>query len=126
MSRETLKATAEKLAAHCRAGTTRQGLEELYAPDAVSVEAVAMPGGSPESRGLAAIRGKHDWWDSAMDLHSATTEGPFLHGDDRFALIFDMDATERASGRREQMREVAIYTVDPAGRIVREEFFYNT
>ena len=125
MSREMLQTTAEKLAAHCRAGTTREGLAELYAPDAVSVEAIAMPGGSAEALGLEAIRGKHDWWDSAMELHSATTEGPFLHGDDRFALIFDIDATDRASGRRERMREVAIYAVDPAGRIVREEFYYN-
>ena len=126
MSRETMKTTAEKLVAHCRAGTTRQGLKELYAPDAVSVEAVAMPGsGSAETRGLQGIEGKHDWWDSTMEVHSASTDGPYPHGDDRFAVIFEFDITDRASGQRNQMKEVAVYTVNPAGKIVREEFFYG-
>ena len=71
-----MKATAEKLVAHCRAGTERQGLKELYAPDAVSVEATAMPGsGSAETLGVPGIKGKHDWWDSTMEVHSASAEG---------------------------------------------------
>jgi hypothetical protein len=126
MSREILNATAERLVAHCRAGTTRQGLQELYDPDAVSVEAMAMPGsGSAETRGVAGIEGKHDWWDSAMEMHSASVDGPYPHGDDRFAVIFEFDSTDRASGQRNKMKEVAVYTVNPAGKIVREEFFYG-
>jgi ketosteroid isomerase-like protein len=57
-----------------------------------------------------------------MEVHSAEVEGPFLHGDDRFAVIFDIDATDKASGQRMPMREVAVYHVAD-GRIVREEFF---
>jgi hypothetical protein len=126
MTTETLRATAEALVAHCRNGTTGAGLTELYDPGAVSVEAMAMPGAdSAETRGLEGIRGKHAWWDEAMEMHSGKVEGPFLHGDDRFAVIFEFDATERATGKRNQMREVAIYTVNPAGRIVREEFYYG-
>jgi hypothetical protein len=88
---------------------------------------MAMPGAeSAETRGIEGIRGKHVWWEQAMEMHSGKVEGPFLHGDDRFAVIFEFDATERATGRRNQMREVAIYTVNPAGKIVREEFFYDT
>ncbi len=125
MSVETLKATAEKLVAHCRAGTTKQGLDELYDPGAVSVEAMAMPGaGSAETVGVDGIRGKHDWWENTMEVHSASAEGPFPHGDDRFAVIFAFDATDKTSGKRNQMREVAIYTVNDAGKIIREEFFY--
>jgi len=119
-----LKEIADALAAHCRNHTEAEGLASLYAPDAVSVEAVAMPGAdSRECRGLDAIRAKHRWWAEAMEVHEGTVEGPFLHGDDRFALIFGADATERATGRRHRMREVGIYTVAD-GRIVREEFFY--
>jgi hypothetical protein len=126
MTIEALKATAEKLVAHCRAHTEMQGLDELYDPAAVSVEAMPMPGSdSAETRGVQAIKGKHEWWNSAMEVHSATTDGPYLHGDDRFAVIFEFDATERQSGKRHQMREVAVYTVNPAGRIVREEFYYT-
>jgi hypothetical protein len=127
MTTETLRATAEAMVAHCRNGTTQTGLTELYDPGAVSVEAMAMPGAeSAETRGIEGIRGKHVWWEQAMEMHSGKVEGPFLHGDDRFAVIFEFDATERATGRRNQMREVAIYTVNPAGKIVREEFFYDT
>ncbi len=127
MSRDAMIATAGKLVAHCRAGTERQGLAELYDPDAVSVEAAAMPGsGSAETHGLKGIEGKHDWWDSAMEVHSASTDGPYPHGDDRFAVIFEFDSTDRASGQRNKMKEVAVYTVNPAGKIIREEFFYNT
>ena len=123
MSADDVKATAEALVAHCRAGTTRQGLRELYDPEAVSVEAFAMGDGGRETRGVKAIEGKHDWWEGAMEVHSATTEGPFINGD-RFSVIFGFDATDRNSGKRTQMREVGLYTVGDAGKIVREEFFY--
>jgi ketosteroid isomerase-like protein len=126
MTAQTLKTTAEKLVAHCRANTTEEGLDELYDPGAVSVEAAPGPGqDSRETVGVEGIRGKHQWWDKAMEVHSASAEGPFLHGDDRFAVIFEFDASERESGKRVQMREVAIYTVNAAGKITREEFYYN-
>lgn len=119
-----LKEIAEALVAHCRNRTEAEGLATLYAPDAVSVEPVAMDGGPREFAGLDAIRGKHEWWENAMEVHEATVEGPFLHGDDRFAVIFGIDATDRQSGRRHAMREVGVYTV-AGGRIVREEFYYT-
>ena len=76
-----------------------------------------------ETQGLAGIRGKHDWWYGAHEVHAVSAEGPFLFGEDRFSLIFDMDVTNRESGERSQMREVGVYTVQD-GKIVREEFFY--
>lgn len=126
MSRDSLKSTAEKLVAHCRANTTKEGLDELYDPGAVSVESIAMPGaGGRETLGVEGIKGKHDWWEKTMEVHSSSAEGPFLHGEDRFAVIFAFDATDRTNGSRVEMREVAIYTVNPAGKIVREEFYYD-
>ena len=59
-----------------------------------------------------------------MEVHESSTEGPFLHGSDRFAVVFAMDATERESGQRMQMTEVGVYTVS-GGKITREEFFYT-
>lgn len=122
---DAVKSTAEKLVAHCRAGTTRQGLQELYDPDAVSVEAVSMGGEDRETRGVKGIEGKHDWWESAMEVHSAISDGPYINGD-RFAVIFEFDATEKASNKRTQMKEVGLYTVNESGKIVREEFFYGS
>lgn len=123
MSQPVLLDIANQLVAHCRAGTEREALASLYHTDAVSIEAADM-GNGRETKGIDGIHGKHDWWDSAFDVHDAVTEGPFWHGDDRFAVIFKIDATERESGERSQMREVGIYTVEN-GKIVKEEFFYG-
>ncbi len=114
---------ANRLLGHVRANTTKQGLDELYAPDAVSVEAMDQ-GQGRETKGLDGIKGKHDWWDNAMEVHDAQVEGPFPHGEDRFAMIYRMDTTEKESGKRHKMDEVGIYHVAD-GKIVREEFFYG-
>ncbi len=120
----TLNEIAAALVAGCREGRERANLDRLYAADAVSVEAADM-GGGQATHGLGAIHGKHDWWEGAHEVHGVSVEGPFPHAPDRFAVIFDMDATVKASGQRFRMREVAVYTVKD-GRIVREEFFYAT
>jgi len=120
----TLSEIANELVAGCREGRARQNLDVLYSPDAVSVEAMDM-GQGRETAGLAGIHGKHDWWESTQEVHSASVEGPFLHGDSSFAVIFEMDTTDKTSGRRNQMREVAIYHVKD-GKILREEFFYGS
>ena len=119
----TLKEIAEKLVAHCRAGTEAEGLDNLYADHAVSIEAAVMPGtDGRETSGLDGIRAKHAWWDAATEVHEFSAEGPFLHGDDRFAVIFEADFTMLEPGQRMQMREVAIYSVED-GKIVREQFY---
>lgn len=106
-------------------GDTKAGIDALYSPDAVSVEASAPEGGNRTTVGAGGIRAKHDWWDENFTVHSASHAGPFPHGDDRFAVIFRMDAEEKATGRRNQMEEVAVYTI-AGDKIVREEFFYAT
>ena len=109
----------------CNQGRDTDCLNELYAPDAVSAEAAPMPGtDSAEAVGLDAIRGKHEWWYGAHEVHSSKAEGPFVHGDNQFSVIFDMDVTQRESGNRMQMREVATYFVNEQGQINREEFSY--
>lgn len=121
----TLSEIANQLVAHCRNQTELEGLDTLYHPDAVSVEASAMPGSSDrESKGLEAIKGKHAWWGANHEVHSSKVEGPFLHGEDRFGVIFEFDVTNKPSGQRIQMKELGIYTVQ-GGKITREEFFYT-
>jgi len=91
----------------------------------VSVEAMAMAGApSAETHRLDGLRGKHAGWAGAFEVHSATVDGPFTHGDDRFAVIFAFEATRRATGDRSAIKEVRVYTVRD-GRIVREQFFYG-
>ena len=126
MSREQTKAIAEKLVAYCAADQTENCLNELYHQDAVSIESTAMPGAeSAATNGLDGIRAKHEWWYNSFEVHSADAQGPFLHGEDRFGVIFSFDATNKESGTREAMTELGIYTVEN-GKIIKEEFFYNT
>jgi hypothetical protein len=114
---------AEKLAAFCREGKPEEALRTLYAEDAVSVEAGAPQGMDREAKGLAAIRGKGEWWVANHEIHSAKVLGPWPH-DDRFIVGFEYDITNKPSGQRFQMNEVGLYTIK-AGKIVREEFFYH-
>lgn len=118
-----VKEIGEALVAGCNAGQAKANLRVLYAEDAESVEAMDMGGGTTV-KGLAAIEGKHDWWENTHTVHSASAAGPFAHGDDRFAVIFDADVTNKETGQHFQMKEVAVYHV-AHGKIVREEFFYG-
>lgn len=121
---KTLMDVGSTLVAYCRQNKEAQGLNELYARDAVSVEAAPMGPQGAEMKGIDAIKGKHEWWFGANEVHSASVEGPFFHGPDRFGVIFEMDVTEKATGKRMQAKELGVYTVKN-GKIVREEFFYN-
>ena len=113
---------AQELVNGCREGRAKANLKTLYAPEAVSVEAMDMGSGTTVT-GIEAIEGKHNWWENAMTVHNQTVGGPFVHGADRFAVTFDVDFTDKATDKRNQMTEVAVYHV-AGGKIVREEFFY--
>jgi len=121
----TLKDIAGELVAGCRENRAKENLPKLYAKDAVSVEAQDMDGSGRETTGVDAIRGKHEWWESNMEVTGGTISDPMLHGDDRFAVIFEMQGKEKATGKSFDMKEVAVYHV-ANGKIVREEFFYAT
>jgi hypothetical protein len=126
MFSEKLSQTATKLCEICNSDNESAGLDTLYADDCVSMEALDMPGGpmGREANGLDAIRAKHEWWEANNEVHSSTAEGPYMHGDDTFSLIFEMDVTDKASGNRMQMKEVGLYKINADGKICREEFFY--
>lgn len=113
---------ANKLVAVCKAGKFEDA-QVLYAPDAVSVEASAPPGGQREAVGLAAIKAKGEWWVANHEVHSMQVAGPWPH-DDRFIVGFRFDVTMKPTGKRFTMEEMALYTVKD-GKIVREEFFYS-
>lgn len=121
---EKLTQTAGKLVEYCNSGQEKKGLDELYVSDAVSVEAADMMGQGRETQGIEAIKGKHDWWEGAHDIHESTADGPFFYGEDQFGVIFQMDVTNKESGERQKGRELGIYTVNGDGKIVKEEFFY--
>ena len=115
---------AKKYTDLCREHQNHVAIETLFSPDAVSVEAVAMPGMAAEARGVKAIAEKGKKWMSEHEVHSSKLEGPWPHGN-RFAVRFSYDVTNKPSGRRMQMDEIGLFTVEN-DKIVREEFFYST
>ena len=113
---------AKKYVELCKEGKNEECLNALFAKDAVSVEAAAPPGGERTVKGLEAIRGKSKWWAENHTVHKAEVFGPYPH-DDRFAVRFFYDVTNKPSGKRFTMDEVGLFTV-VNGKIAREEFFY--
>ena len=119
----TLTEIANELVAGCRENRARANLQVLYAADAVSVEAADM-GAGREAHGLAAIDGKHQWWEDSNTVTGGSVQGPFLHGDDRFAVFFAAEGTSKPDGKPFSMTEIGVYHVKD-GKIAREEFFYT-
>jgi ketosteroid isomerase-like protein len=120
----TANEIGKRYVALCKEGKSAVCLDELYAGDAVSVEAAAMPGMDRTSKGLEAIRAKSKRWTENHIVHSAEVTGPFPH-DDRFAVRFAFEVTNKPSGKRFAMDEIGLFTVEN-GKITREEFFYPT
>jgi hypothetical protein len=99
-------------------------VDELYAKDAVSVEAAAMPGTERVVKGIDAIHAKSKAWRENNVLHGAEVSGPFPN-DSRFAVRFTFDVTNKQSGKRTKMDEIGLFTIEN-GKIAKEEFFYPT
>lgn len=114
----------KKLVELCKQGKHDEAAETLYSGDIVSIEAGPAPGTPAEQRGIEAIRAKGKWWAENHTIHGATCEGPFPNGD-RFIVKFWFDVTQKQTGKRIAMDEMALYTV-VNGKIIREEFFYQT
>lgn len=108
----------------CQQGKNLEAIDSLYSDSVVSIEPIAMDPMPARSEGIEAIRGKNKWWSENHEVHGADVKGPFPHGDDRFACYFSYDVTNKPSGQRMQMEEVALFTLKN-GKIQQEEFFYS-
>jgi ketosteroid isomerase-like protein len=113
---------AVRLVTLCKEFKNFDAMNELYADEIVSVEAFAGAHGEHETAGKAAVIQKSADWAAAHEIHSGRVEGPYV-AQEKFAVIFEFDVTNKASGQRMQMKEVAVYTV-ASGRITREEFLF--
>ncbi len=111
---EVGKATVEHV--NSGAGDDRPLWDKHWNPKFVSVE-----GDGAVFEGRQAVEGKHEWWNSAMTVHSCKAEGPFV-GANGFAVKYTMDVEAKdGSMPRNTMHEVANYTVEN-GKVIREEF----
>ena len=120
----TAQEIGKKYVALCKEGKNEECLRTLFARDAVSVEAAALPGMERTAAGVEAIMAKGKWWIDNHTVHKADVSGPYPH-DDRFAVRFVYDVTHKPSGKRMTMDEIGLFTVSN-GKITREEFLYTT
>jgi len=115
---------AQQYVTLCKNGKNEECLNTLYAKDAVSVEAFSPPGGEDRvASGLDAIRAKSKTWGEQNTVHKAEVAGPYPN-EDRFAVRFTFDVTNKPTGKRMTMDEIGLFTVKN-GKITREEFFYT-
>lgn len=119
----TTQEVADKLVKLCSEGKFAEASEALYSPDIVSIEAGAPPGGSRETKGLAGVKAKGEWWVANHEVHSSSVEGPLVAGS-HFAVAFKFDVTFKPESKRFKMEEIGVYKVAD-GKVVYEEFFYN-
>ncbi|NNE79183.1 MAG: nuclear transport factor 2 family protein [Silicimonas sp.] len=98
-------------------------VDDIYAEDAESVEAVVPPGRDVRiAKGRGAIKAKREDWAATHEIQKLVADGPFVHPPNRFAVNFEAEVTQKATGRQMTLREIAVYTVEE-GKISREEFF---
>ena len=114
-----IRAIAADMVAMTRAQDFHIG-EKYWAEDVVSIEALDGPMARIEGR--EAAMAKSAWWYGAHEVHGTTTDGPYVNGD-QIAIRWTMDITNKESGQRMQMDEVALYTMRD-GKIAEERFFY--
>ena len=121
----TTAAVADELVSFCRVGKNMDAINSLYSPDIVSIESMGNETMPREQKGLDAIRAKNQWWGENNVVHAADVQGPFVGNDDKFAVYYNYDVTFKPTGKRNNMEEMALYTVKD-GKVVREQFFYRT
>lgn len=116
MSIETI---ARDVAALAGAGKDEEIAEKYWADDVVSIEKDESP--MRVTRGRGAVHQKGKWFMDNHTVHSVKCDGPYIN-ESQFTLRLTYDLTPKATGKRMQMDEIALYTVKDA-KIVEERFF---
>ena len=116
----TTEQIAKRLAELCSQGQFETAQRELFADDAVSIEAFETPDFPKETKGLEAIIAKGHHFNSMVEeMHGGTVSEPIIAGNS-FALMMSMDMTMKGR-ERGNMSELCLYQVKD-GKIVSESF----
>ena len=117
----TTKEVADRLSQLFKEYKWNEAQEELFSPDAVSIE-------PPHSQGLQTVQGLTaikkkgtDFNEMVEEMHGGWVGEPIVGGN-FIAVPMGMDVTMKGAPRM-KMEEIALYEVKD-GKIVREQFFY--
>ena len=116
-------AVARRLVQLCRLGKFNEAQDELYAPDARSIEPEGMSGALGSVVGMNAIREKGKRFEESVAQMHGVTCSDALVADPFFSVVMGFDATYKEGGRR-AVEEICVYEVRN-GKIVLEQFFYG-
>jgi hypothetical protein len=116
----SLDSLARKFVELCNQGKNFDVMEMMYAPDIVSVE-----GDGKETKGKGPVIQKSRDWVSDKVFNGEKCVGPYFNGPNQFAVHFTLDITPNATGKRIQLMEVGVYTVNKEDKITREVFYYD-
>lgn len=118
----TVQEIANRLVELCRKGDYQSCYDELYSPDAKSIEPEGVPF-EREIQGMEAFKAKGEQWRTTIEeMHGGTIGDPIVAGN-HFSLVSSLDATFKGSGRT-TFEEICVYEVKD-GKIVKEQFFYE-
>jgi hypothetical protein len=116
----TTQEVADRFDELIQQGQYAQIYEELYSPDAVSIEPEGS--GMQNAHGMPAILEKGKTWNAQIEeMHGGYMGKPAVAGN-FFCCTGGMEATIKGRGRV-KLDEVCVYEVQ-AGKIVREQFFF--
>lgn len=90
---------------------------------APGLESVEGAGVAMAWQGKKNVLAKYRAWEADHEIHQSRIEGPWV-GATGFCLKWTIDVTQKSTGQRHQMEEIAVYTVQN-GKVAREEFHYK-
>lgn len=112
---------ANQLVSLCLEGKNEQAITELFADDAVSIEA-GEDMGPKIVEGKEGILGKHHYFNNSLEeFHGQEISAPVVGGN-HFSVSWSIDVTFKGQDRV-QMSEICVYKVEK-GKIISEQFFY--
>ncbi len=118
----TIEQIANDFVALCRQEKYEEAINRYYADDAVHIEAMPCGKTPAKTQGKEALLKASKEWSEAHEIHACTIGDP-IYSSSEFALTMSLDCTEKASGQRTQMDEIAVYSVKD-GKIKTVRFFY--
>ena len=123
----SLQTVAHRFVDLCNEGKNFDVMEQMYAPDIVSVEASGV-----QVAGKRPVIEKSRVWQANNTITAEKVRGPFFDSIDdpaarssgQFAVHFSIDVTPKTTGRPITREEGGIYTVKD-DQIPREQFYYD-
>ena len=119
----TTQEVADRLVSLCREGKFEEVINELYSPEAESIE----PAGSvfPEKvKGVSEMIKKGDQWNQMIkEVHSSEISDPLV-AENFFSMTMKTKVTLAGMSDPMDMDELCVYEVEN-GKVISEQFFYT-